>query len=215
VGDTVVAVPLLSTLVEVQLEQGMADEARHTAGRIATLAAESGHPRLAATVDLAHGRVARAVGGAEARPLLERALDGFVRLEMPLDAARTRLELARALRDDDPEIAAREARVAGETFERLGAAREAAAAAALVRELGGPARTGPKDVGLLTQREREVLALLGDGLSNPEIAARLYISTKTAGNHVSNVLAKLHLRNRQEAAAFAIRAATSGEPAQR
>jgi ATP/maltotriose-dependent transcriptional regulator MalT len=214
VGDTVVAVPLLSTLVEVQLEQGMVDQARHTAERIATLATESGHPRLTATADLAHGRVARAAG-ADARPLFERALDGFGRLEMPLDAARTRLELARALRDDDPAVAAREARVAAETFERLGATRQADAAAALVRSLGGPARTGPKDVGLLTQREREVLALLSEGLSNPEIAARLYISTKTAGNHVSNILAKLHLRSRQEAAAFAIRAEAAGEPAQR
>jgi DNA-binding NarL/FixJ family response regulator len=102
-----------------------------------------------------------------------------------------------------------------ETFERLGVGREADEAAAMLRELGGPARTGPKGVGLLTAREREVLALLGDGLSNPEIAARLYISTKTAGNHVSNILAKLHLRSRQEAAAFAVRAAASGERAQR
>ena len=50
-----------------------------------------------------------------------------------------------------------------------------------------------------------MLALLGEGLTNAEIAARLYISTKTAGNHVSNVLSKLHLRSRTEAAAFAVR----------
>ena len=207
VGDTVVAVPLLSTLVEVQLAQGMTDEARHTAERIATLAGGSGHPRLAAVTELAFGRIARATGDGDARTRLEHALGGFSTLEMPLEAARTRLELARALRDDAPIVAAREARVALETFERLGASREADVAAALVRELGGPARTGPKDVGLLTQREREVLALLGEGLTNAEIAARLFISTKTAGNHVSNVLAKLHLRSRQEAAAFAVRSA--------
>jgi DNA-binding CsgD family transcriptional regulator len=75
----------------------------------------------------------------------------------------------------------------------------------LIRDLGGPARTGPKGIGLLTARETEVLALVGEGLSNAEIAARLYISTKTAGHHVSNVLAKLHLRSRQEAAAYAVR----------
>jgi DNA-binding NarL/FixJ family response regulator len=89
----------------------------------------------------------------------------------------------------------------------LGAGREADEAAALVRELGGPKRTGPKDLGLLTAREVEILRLLGEGLSNAEIAARLYISTKTAGNHVSNLLAKLHLRSRQEAAAYAVRSA--------
>ena len=70
-------------------------------------------------------------------------------------------------------------------FRRLGADREADAAAALVRDLGGPARTGPKEAGLLTRREREVVHLLAEGLSNAEIAARLYISTKTAGHHVS------------------------------
>ena len=156
---------------------------------------------------LAAGRVARSSGEAAARDHLEGALSAFERLEMPLEAARTRVELARAMQKDDPDVAGREARVALETFERLGAGREADEAAAIVREVGGPARTGPKDVGLLTARELEVLGLLGEGLTNAEISARLYISTKTAGNHVSNLLAKLHLRSRQEAAAYAVRSA--------
>ena len=214
VGETTVAVPLLATLVEVQLEQGMPEDARTSAEQLTAIAARSGHPRLVAVAELATGRVGTTSGDPDAATHLEKALDAFVRLEMPLEGARTRVQLARALRDRDPDVATREARVAVETFERLGAGREADGAAAFLRELGGAARTGPKDVGLLTQREREVLALLGDGLSNPEIAARLYISTKTAGHHVSNVLAKLHLRSRQEAAAFAVRSATA-EPAQR
>ena len=207
VGDTVVAVPLLSTLVEVQLVQGNVDEARSTAARIGALASSSGHPRLAAVTALAEGRIALSADEADARGHLERALEGFGRLEMPLEAARARAALARALRNEDPDVAGREARVALESFERLGAGREADEAAALVRELGGPKRTGPKDLGLLTAREVEILRLLGEGLSNAEIAARLYISTKTAGNHVSNLLAKLHLRSRQEAAAYAVRSA--------
>ncbi|MGH2794183.1 MAG: LuxR C-terminal-related transcriptional regulator, partial [Actinomycetota bacterium] len=102
-------------------------------------------------------------------------------------------------------VAMIEAQAALSAFEQLGATHEADIAAAAMRELGGSARTGPKGYGTLSKREEEVLALLAEGLTNAEIAARLYISTKTAGNHVSNILMKLSLRSRAEAAAFAAR----------
>jgi DNA-binding CsgD family transcriptional regulator len=77
-------------------------------------------------------------------------------------------------------------------------------AAALLRRLGdGPAAAAGPDV--LTPREREVAALLAEGLSNGEIARRLYISTKTASVHVSNILAKLGMASRAEVAAWAVR----------
>lgn len=62
------------------------------------------------------------------------------------------------------------------------------------------------------QAEVEVLRLLGEGLTNAEIAARLDISTKTVATHVGNVFAKLQLRNRAEAAAFAHRHLIAGAP---
>src|SRR5512134_1568241 len=59
--------------------------------------------------------------------------------------------------------------------------------------------------GGLTEREREVLRLVADGATNREIGSRLYISENTVSFHMKNILAKLHLKNRAQAAAFAIR----------
>ena len=62
----------------------------------------------------------------------------------------------------------------------------------------------------LTDREREVLLLLAAGRSNPEIARALFISAKTASVHVSNILAKLGVSGRVEAAAIAHRLGVVG-----
>jgi len=64
-------------------------------------------------------------------------------------------------------------------------------------------RTG--DVEALTPREAEVLELVSRGLTNREIGERLYISVYTVKNHLRNILEKLHLKNRAEAAAFAVK----------
>lgn len=57
----------------------------------------------------------------------------------------------------------------------------------------------------LTEREQEVLCLIADGLSNSEIAKKLFISDKTVKTHVSNVLSKLHLEDRTQAAIYALK----------
>jgi len=64
----------------------------------------------------------------------------------------------------------------------------------------------------LTPREREVLALMVEGLTNPEIAERLVVSRSTAKAHVSNILSKLGASNRGEAIALAIQYSLVGGP---
>ncbi len=170
------------------------DEAVH---HLADLASRTCCAQLQARALRAAGRVRRDPGS------LERALSLFTRLRLPLEAARTRLALAALLTADD---AVAEARAALAAFETLGAARDADQAAARLRELGVIApRGGPRGLGRLTQREREVLDLLGEGLSNRELAERLFLSRKTVERHVRNVLFKLGLRNRAEAAAYVVR----------
>ncbi|MGN6757310.1 MAG: response regulator [Thermomicrobiales bacterium] len=78
-----------------------------------------------------------------------------------------------------------------------------AVAARLARTLRAPAAPHPLDA--LTEREREVLVLVARGAANKEIAQRLSISERTARTHVSNVLGKLALPSRTQAALFAVR----------
>ena len=129
----------------------------------------------------------------------------FGLLEMPLEVARTRMMLAHAMCSYDPAPAVAEARIALAVFEDLGASADADAAAAWLRAAGATAaRSGPRGLGLLTKRELDVLAVLAEGLPNPEIAARLYISRRTVEHHVA-ILSKLGVRNRTEAAAYLTR----------
>ena len=204
--DTLVATPLLAQLVEVQLAQGDRAGAEATAESLAEIARRSGQDRVEAEAELARGSVMGASGSVEkAAEHLEKALALFDRYHMPQKTARAHLALARAAASGDRDRAVEEARQALEAFERLGATRDADLAARFLRELGVGGRTGPKLLGELSKREVEVLRLLGYGLTNAEIAARLYISTKTVASHVGKVFAKLHVRNRAEAATFAQR----------
>ncbi|TDE25181.1 LuxR family transcriptional regulator [Actinomadura sp. 6K520] len=126
------------------------------------------------------------------------------------EVARSRWRLAEALAEHgDRDGAAGQWRSAVRTAERLGAAPLLAA----LRDLGARARLGSArpapaagPLGALTRREREVLKLVAEGRNNREIAAALFISPKTASVHVSNILAKLNVTSRTQAAAVAHRA---------
>ena len=147
---------------------------------------------LAAAGD--HAAAVRALGAVldEPEPGLARPLLGSMRtaLAVALAATGDRAGARRAVRlalDDDL------ARWPGVRRDR---------ALGLARRLEG-ASTRPD--GELTGREREVAALLADGLTNGQLAERLFISPKTAAVHVSNILAKLGLSSRAEIAAWAVR----------
>jgi len=84
----------------------------------------------------------------------------------------------------------------------------------LIRELSQPSDLPPA-AEPLTAREVEVLRLVAQGLSNEEIGGRLFITERTVRTHVSNILSKLHLANRTQAALYALReglASLGGDP---
>lgn len=78
-------------------------------------------------------------------------------------------------------------------------------AARIAQELASLPAPGREPYAQLSEREREVLCLIAEGLPNSDIARRLVISEKTVKSHVSNILSKLHLLDRTQAAVFAWR----------
>jgi DNA-binding CsgD family transcriptional regulator/tetratricopeptide (TPR) repeat protein len=129
------------------------------------------------------------------------AAAGFLSIGCPYEAAS-----AQAASGDTASL-----RLALATFDRLGATPAAERAATELRARGarvsrsaarGSRPTGP---GGLSEREVEVLRLVAAGFTNPQIAATLYISRKTAEHHVSNILTKLGVASRTEAAAASVR----------
>ncbi len=75
----------------------------------------------------------------------------------------------------------------------------------LVQELHGVKHTSAHPLHDLSEREKEVLRLIAEGMSNADIASHLIISEKTVKSHVSNILSKLHLADRTQAAVYAWR----------
>lgn len=84
-------------------------------------------------------------------------------------------------------------------------------AARLVRELHGASQETRLLYATLSERERQVLQLIAEGLSNAQIAERLVISERTVKSHVNNILSKLHVADRTQAAIYAWREGFAGQ----
>jgi DNA-binding NarL/FixJ family response regulator len=212
--NLVVSAPLWSRLVDVERRRGDLAGAAEAAARLESIAGELLVPGVRALALLSRARV-RAAGGEDAEADLIAALRQLREGERPRLRGEIHLELAGAKRDRNPAAATTEARAALAIFERLGSRRDVDRAAALLRSLGVTVRAtaGPRgrtDLEELSRREREVVPLLAEGLSNTEIAGRLFVTPKTVEHHVTSILAKLGLRSRAEVAAWAAHRRASG-----
>ncbi|MEV8247039.1 AAA family ATPase [Streptomyces rochei] len=198
-------------------EEGRTEALERLAGTAKTLT-------TGAPVWLAHEKWVRAelhrAEGRDTPALWTEAVTAFECLERPYELARVRHRLAAALLDtggeDERARATELLRLAGTVARHLGARPLADAVDLLGRRarltLGraaGPERVpaDPAEALGLTSRERDVLRLVSDGRTNRQIAEELFISPKTASVHVSNILAKLGVSGRGEAAAVAHRLA--------
>ena len=136
--------------------------------------------------------------GDEATALFAEAVTGLDGMR-PFDAARVRLQYGQHLRREGQRVAAREQlRMALERFEALGAEPWAERARAELRASGETARRRtPEAAATLTPQERQIARLVGQGLTNKEVAAQLYLSPRTIDAHLRGVFAKLGIDSRR------------------
>jgi DNA-binding CsgD family transcriptional regulator len=187
---------MLPAAVEVLVSARLLDEARQHADELTGIASAFGHSALramaayaAANVELASGELEDALSHARESCRLWSGVGA------PYETARARVLVARALRElGDEDSATTEFAAARRAFAEVGAA----PAATEVDRLLGRARPAG-----LTERELEVLKLVAEGRSNPDIARVLVLSHKTVERHLSNIFTKLDVPSRTAAAAYA------------
>ena len=175
------------------------DEFQHIANALGTVAVTASVMNAQAIVLHLSGDVAGAA------TLFEKAAHLFEQSGAPLETARVRLDLARALlASGRGDAAEREAGAATQSFQTLGATHDEAQARKFSRGLA-PGTRKQAGASHLTGRQLEILKLVAQGLSNPEIAKRLHLSEHTVKRHVANLLTKLSLTTRAAAVAYAAR----------
>jgi DNA-binding CsgD family transcriptional regulator len=148
-----------------------------------------------------HGRALLA-GAEDAPDLFESALSHYAESDRPYDRARTHLAYGELLRRSQRRVDARpHLREALALFEDLNAAPLAARAAQELRASGETARKrDPSTLAALTPMELQVAQLVGQGMSNKEVAAKLWISPRTVAFHLRGLFAKLQISSRGELA---------------
>ncbi|MCG6877222.1 MAG: response regulator transcription factor [Betaproteobacteria bacterium] len=188
---------LLGPLIEILLALGDATGARKAADELAAISAKLNTPYLAAASAHSSGAVLLAEGETQAaQACLREAWMLWQQLEMPYESACVRVLLGQVCRRlDDRETARMHFDAARAVFQRL----DAAPALAQLERLASDAESD----GALTQREREVLALVAAGQSNRRIAAALAISEHTVARHLSNIFDKLGVNSRTAATTYA------------
>jgi DNA-binding CsgD family transcriptional regulator len=196
----------LELLAEAHAELGAEAEVGAAASELREIADAAGTTPLLGAARQAEGFAHRAVGRLdEARDAFEDAVQLLGEAGLPFEAARARVALGTTLRALGREEAAHsELDLARDRFAALGATAEERRARLL-----RTSRSRDEDGGL-TPREREILGLVAEGLSNKQIAGRLSLSEHTVHRHVANVLVKLGLSSRTAAAAYAARRGLTG-----
>lgn len=180
------------------VEDGQLDAAEVAAGRLAQVGATFDDPLILAAASRVRGAVYSARGEHDAaQNAMETALRENDRLAWPFERAMTLFLYGRAQRRGRRNRAARELlESARNQFKVLGAPLWVARANAELARIGG--RT--PQMGQLTDTEQRVAELAAGGLTNNEIAERLFVSVKTVATHLSNTYAKLAVRSRTELA---------------
>jgi LuxR family transcriptional regulator, maltose regulon positive regulatory protein len=198
----------LELKVRAHASLGQLDDARAAAQQLADLADVIDTQSVRAASLTAAGVIAVAEAEHErARQLFDDAAWLLAEAGSPPEAARARLEVAACLAAlGRADAAAAEAAAALAVLERVGAAADAGRARERCARLGaaGGGRAA-RAAGVLTRRQREVLALIAQGLSDRDIAGRLFLSEHTVHRHVANIMGRLRVSSRTAAVARALR----------
>jgi ATP/maltotriose-dependent transcriptional regulator MalT len=197
----------LEVTLRAQAQLGEFERAHRTLEEFRALAQQIKTTALLAAAATLEGVLAAASNENDrARRCFEDALDLLSTGGAPYEAAKVRLELAATLRSlGRTGMARQELEAAIAAFEELGAGKELSQARELLERVA-PKRDHDQSDGpfaRLSKREVEVLSLVAQGLTNADIAQRLFVSEHTVHRHVANILRKLGVQSRTAAASTA------------